>query len=121
MLKSDDSLRLTVTMPWVYLLIAGLLEIGFASTLNLTERFTRLWPSVFFFAFCFGSFFFLQRAAEKIPIGTAYAVWTGIGAAGTVIVGTLFFKEPLPFARAFFLSTLIGSIVGLKLTSTGAH
>ena len=104
-------------MPWLYLLIAGLLEVGFASTLKLTERFTRFWPSVMFFAFCFGSFFFLQRAAEKIPIGTAYAVWTGIGAAGTVLVSTFFFKDPLSFGRACFLVTLIGSIIGLKLTS----
>jgi quaternary ammonium compound-resistance protein SugE len=104
-------------MPWLYLLTAGLLEIGFASTLKLTERFTRFWPSVIFFAFCFGSFFFLERATEKIPIGTAYAVWTGIGAAGTVLVGTLVFKDPLPLGRACFLVTLIGSIIGLKLTA----
>ena len=107
-------------MPWVYLLIAGLLEIGFASTLKLTERFTKFWPSAIFLVFCYGSFFFLERAAEKIPIGTAYAVWTGIGAAGTVLVGTLFFKEPLSFGRACFLITLIGSIIGLKLTSATA-
>ncbi len=106
-----------MTISWIYLIIAGLLEIGFASVLKLTENFTKLIPSVLFFLFASGSFYFLTKAVEKIPMGTAYAIWTGIGAVGTVIVGILVYKEPANAMRLFFLFTLIASIVGLKFVS----
>ena len=105
-------------MSWLYLVIAGLFEVGFASTLKLTEGFTRLWPSLIFFVCIVASFHFLEKSLAEIPIGTAYAVWTGIGIVGTIIVGILFFKEPLTLWRLFFLATLIGSIVGLKVVSS---
>lgn len=103
---------------WAYLVLAGVLEIGFASTIKLTENFTKLWPSVVFLLFAISSFYMLTKALEHIPVGTAYAVWTGIGAAGAVIVGIVLYNEPLNAMRIFFLCTLIGSIVGLKLVSS---
>lgn len=105
-------------MPWTYLIIAGLFEIGFASTLKLTEGFTKLWPTAIFTVCIILSFLFLNKAVKDIPIGTAYAVWTGIGAVGTVIVGILIYKEPATALRLFFITTLIGSIIGLKLATT---
>ena len=105
-------------MAWTYLLLAGLFEIGFASTLKLTENFTKLWPTLIFSACILLSFILLNRALKDIPIGTAYAVWTGIGAAGTAIVGILIYKEPATALRLFFLATLIGSVVGLKYATT---
>lgn len=105
-------------MPWTNLIIAGLFEIGFASTLKLTEGFTRLWPTAIFTVCIILSFLFLNKAVKDIPIGTAYAVWTGIGAVGTVIVGILVYKEPATALRLFFITTLIGSIIGLKLATT---
>ncbi len=105
-------------MSWIYLVIAGLFEVGFASTLKLTEGFTRLWPTVAFLFCIVASFHFLEKSLAEIPIGTAYAVWTGIGIVGTIMVGILFFKEPLTLWRLFFLVTLIGSIIGLKVVSS---
>jgi len=104
-------------MSWLYLLIAGLCEIGFASSLKFTEGFTKLWPSVFFLICIVASFHFLEKSLAEIPIGTAYAVWTGIGITGTAIVGMVLFEEPFSLWRVFFLSTLIASIVGLKFVS----
>lgn len=103
---------------WIYLLLAGLLEIGFVSTMKLTENFTRLFPTLLFLFFAIASFFMLTKAIEHIPVGTAYAVWTGIGATGAVIVGIVVYGEPVSALRIFFLFTLIGSIVGLKLVSS---
>ena len=103
---------------WAYLVLAGVLEIGFASTIKLTDNFTKLWPSVVFLTFAIGSFYMLTKAIEHIPVGTAYAVWTGIGAAGAVIAGIVLYNEPVNAMRIFFLCTLIGSIVGLKLVSS---
>lgn len=102
---------------WIYLIIAGVLEIGFASTLKLTEGFTKLVPTAVFVFFAIFSFYFLNKAAQTIPVGTAYAIWTGIGAFGTIVVGILFYSEPASFLRLFFLMTLIASIIGLKLVS----
>jgi quaternary ammonium compound-resistance protein SugE len=104
-------------MAWTYLLLAGLFEVGFASTLKLTEGFTKLWPTLIFIFFAVTSFALLAKAAQTLPIGTAYAVWTGIGAAGTVIVGILLYKEPATALRLFFIATLIASIIGLKYTT----
>lgn len=104
-------------MFWTYLLIAGLLEISFTTFLKLSDNFTRI-PYTILFAICaILSFLCLNKAIQGIPIGTAYAVWTGIGAAGTVIMGILLFKEPFAMLRILFLSTLIASIIGIKLVS----
>jgi quaternary ammonium compound-resistance protein SugE len=105
-------------MAWVYLMFAGLFEVGFASTLKLTDGFTKLWPTLIFSICILLSFLLLNRALRDIPIGTAYAVWTGIGAAGTAAVGIFFYKEPATALRLVFLATLVGSIVGLKFASS---
>ena len=104
-------------MNWIYLGIAGLLEIAWAIGLKYTEGWTKLVPSLITGALMIASFYFLSLAVKTLPIGTAYAVWTGIGAVGTVIVGIIFFNEPLYFWRIFFIATLIASIVGLKVVS----
>lgn len=105
-------------MAWAYLILAGLFEIGFASTLKLSTGFTRLWPPTLLFAVCLvASLVLLARAARELPIGTAYAVWTGIGAAGTVLVGILVYKEPATALRMLCLTALIASIIGLRLTN----
>lgn len=103
--------------PWAYLILAGIFEIGFASTLKLTENFTKVIPTAIFLVFASLSFYFLTKAAQTLPIGTAYAVWTGIGAAGTIAVGIFFYNEPAGALRLFFLFTLVASIVGLKLVA----
>ena len=105
-------------MPWLFLVIGGLFEIGFTISLKYSENFSRLWPSISFFVCISLSFLFLNKAINSgLPIGTSYAVWTGIGAAGTAIAGMIFFKEPAALWRIFFLVLLIGSIVGLKFVS----
>ncbi len=102
---------------WIYLIFAGVLEIGFASMIKLTENFTKTVPTLVFIVFACGSFYALTKAVETIPIGTAYAIWTGIGAFGTIVIGIVFYSEPAGLLRLFFLFTLIASIVGLKLVS----
>lgn len=104
-------------MSWFYLILAACCEIAFAGSLKLTQNFSNLKWSVIFVAFYVLSIVLLNKAVQTIPIGTAYAVWTGIGAAGTVLIGILYFKEPVNFWRMFFLCTLILSIVGLKFFS----
>jgi quaternary ammonium compound-resistance protein SugE len=104
-------------MAWAYLVLAGAFEVGFASTLKLTDGFTRLWPTLLFLACAIISFLLLAKAAQTLPIGTTYAVWTGIGAVGTVIIGILFYKEPATALRLFFIMTLIASILGLKFAT----
>lgn len=103
-------------MPWVYLFVAGLLEVGWAIGLKYTQGFTRLWPSVLTIAAIVASMYLLAVAARSLPIGTAYAVWVGIGAAGTALLGILLFDEPVTPGRALFLTLLVVSIAGLKLT-----
>ena len=104
-------------MARVYLVIAGLFEVGFTTSLKLSANFSHKgWAALFFVCITL-SFYFLNKAIENIPMGTAYAVWTGIGAAGTVLVGIILFREPSDFWRMFFLCLLIGSILGLKLVS----
>jgi quaternary ammonium compound-resistance protein SugE len=107
-------------MPWIYLLIAGLLEIGWAVGLKYTNGFTRLWPSVATVGCMIASFALLAQALNSIPVGTGYAVWTGIGAAGTAIFGMLLFNESRDAARLVCLMLIIGGIVGLKLVSSDA-
>ncbi len=104
-------------MFWTYLIIAGFFEICFTTFLKLSENFTKI-PYTILFAICaILSFTFLNKAIMGIPIGTAYAVWTGIGAAGTVLIGIVLFRETSDLLRLMFLFTLIGSIVGLKFVS----
>ena len=102
---------------WIYLLVASLLEIGFVTTLKLTHDSKNLPLQAVFVACLIGSIYFLDKSLSTIPVGTAYAVWTGIGATGTAIIGILFFKDPVTVGRMVFLGLLIMSIVGLKLTS----
>ena len=102
---------------WVYLLLAGVLEVGFASMIKLTDGFTKLVPTLIFAVFAVSSFYCLTKAVQTLPIGTAYAIWTGIGAFGTILVGIFFYNESASLLRLFFLFTLIASIVGLKLVS----
>ena len=104
-------------MSWLYLLLAGLFEIGFTTCLKLSASFTRLWPSLGFLLCAAASFWLLTRAIQTIPLGTAYAVWTGIGAFGTALIGIFVFGEPATALRLVFLTLLIGSIIGLKLVS----
>lgn len=107
-------------MNWFLLVIAGLFEVGFTTCLGKAKTTTgtasTLWLLGFFLSLSI-SMFLLYRASQTLPLGTAYAVWTGIGAVGTVIVGILFFKEPADFWRLFFIFTLIASIIGLKAVS----
>lgn len=107
-------------MSWALLIIAGLFEVGFATCLGKAKETTgttsAIWMTGFFISLSI-SMFLLYKATQALPIGTAYAVWTGVGAVGTVIVGITLFKEPADFWRIFFLSTLIASIIGLKFVS----
>jgi quaternary ammonium compound-resistance protein SugE len=104
-------------MAWVYLIVAGLLETGWAIGLKYTDGFTKLVPSVLTVGAIAASMFLLALAAKTIPIGTAYSIWVGIGAVGAVLLGIILFDEPRDFARVFFVGLLIVSLVGLKLTT----
>lgn len=104
-------------MSWLLLLIAGLLEVVWAIGLKYTEGFTRLWPSVGTGAAMVASVVLLGLAMRTLPVGTAYAVWTGIGAVGTVILGIVLFAEPATAARLGCVALIVAGIAGLKLTS----
>lgn len=107
-------------MNWLILILAGLFEVGFTTCLNkakITTGNTSTFWMVGFFVSLTISMWLLYKATQTLPLGTAYAVWTGIGAVGTVIVGMLFFNEPTDFWRLFFIFTLIASVVGLKFVS----
>lgn len=103
-------------MSWLYLILAAFCEIAFAGCLKLTKNFTDIKWTIAFLFFYIVSIVLLNKAIQTIPIGTAYAIWTGIGAAGTVLIGIWYFKEPYHFWRIFFLCTLILSVIGLKFT-----
>jgi len=107
-------------MNWIFLIIAGLFEVAFASCLGKLKEAQGTEAYWWFGGFLISliiSMTLLIKASQSLPIGTAYAVWTGIGAVGTVTVGILFFKDPVSFWRLFFIVTLIGSVVGLKAVS----
>jgi len=104
-------------MSWIYLFIAGLFEIGWAVGLKYTAGFTKLWPSVITIIGMILSFYFLSNAIKTIPIGTAYAIWTGIGAVGTAILGMILFGESKELIRIFFIFLIVVGIVGLKIFS----
>lgn len=104
-------------MAWMYLFVAGVFEILWASGLKYTEGFTRPWPSLGTLAAMGVSFLFLAEALKTIPVGTGYAVWTGIGAAGTAVVGILLFGESRNLVRVLCILVIVAGIVGLKLSS----
>ena len=104
-------------MAWMILLLAGLLEVGWAVGLKYTEGFTRLWPTVGTVGAMVLSVGLLGLAMRTLPVGTAYAVWTGIGALGTVILGMVLFGEPATVARLLCVGLILAGIVGLKLTA----
>jgi quaternary ammonium compound-resistance protein SugE len=104
-------------MAWLYLIVAGILEAGWAIGLKYTEGFTRLVPSLLTGAAIVISMVLLAQSARTLPIGTAYAVWVGIGTVGAAVLGILLLGEPRNPARLFFLGLLIVSLVGLKLTT----
>jgi quaternary ammonium compound-resistance protein SugE len=103
-------------MPWVMLFVAGLLEIGWAVGLKYTDGFTRLWPAIGTVASLIASVALLGLAVRGLPLGTAYAVWTGIGTIGTAILGAVLFHEPVTVPRVFCISLIAAGILGLKAT-----
>lgn len=104
-------------MAWVYLIIAGLLEIGWAIGIKYAHGWTRPGPSAVTIAAMIASFFLLAQAVRTLPIGTGYAIWTGIGAAGAAIAGMILFKEPATAGRLICIALILAGIVGLRITS----
>ena len=105
-------------MAWVLLVVAGMLEVGWAIGLKYTEGFTRVWPSVFTIAAMVLSVLLLGIAMKSLPVGTSYAVWVGVGAVGTAILGMALFGEPATVGRLASLGCIVVGIVGLKLANT---
>ena len=107
-------------MAWIFLVLAGLFEVLFVFSMGKARetigRQSFLWYALFVIALSL-SMWLMMKATKSLPLGTAYAVWTGIGAAGSVVMGMIFFKEPVTLWRVVFLFTLISSIIGLKLTN----
>jgi quaternary ammonium compound-resistance protein SugE len=119
-LYATNQINQKLTMNWMILIIAGLFEVAFAACLGKAKETTGTEANYWYIGFlvCLSiSMILLVKATRELPIGTAYAVWTGIGAVGTVLLGILIFKEPTTFWRLFFISTLIASVVGLKIVS----
>jgi len=108
---------MSTNFAWIILSIAGLLEVCWAIGLKYTDGFTKLGPSIFTLICLAASMFLLAKASQVLPIGTAYAIWVGIGALGASIVGILVLKEPASAARIIFLLMLLISIIGLKLSA----
>ncbi|CAD6547966.1 Guanidinium exporter [Paraburkholderia kirstenboschensis] len=104
-------------MSWILLFIAGLLEVAWAAGLKSSDGFTRLWPSVFTIVTAVGSFVLLAMAMRQLPLGTAYAVWTGIGAVGAFIFGIVMMGEALTLPRVASAALIVVGLVGLKLSS----
>lgn len=105
-------------MNWIYLSIAGILEIAWAIGLKYTEGWTRLVPSLITAILMIASFYFLSLAVKTLPIGTAYAVWTGIGTVGAAVLGMILFDEPRDIVRVLCIALIIAGIAGLKMTSS---
>jgi quaternary ammonium compound-resistance protein SugE len=106
-------------MAWLVLFVAGLLEVGWAVGLKYTQGFTRLGPSIWTGIAVAASMILLAIAVRTLPLGTAYAVWTGIGAVGTALLGIALFGEPATAARLFCIGVIVAGIVGLKLVTPG--
>lgn len=104
-------------MAWIYLLIAGLFEVGWAISLKYAQGFTRLGPSVATIVLMIFSFGFLSRALRTMPVGTAYTIWTGIGAIGTVVLGIILFQEPIEVRRLTCIGLIVIGVIGLRLVS----
>jgi quaternary ammonium compound-resistance protein SugE len=104
-------------MQWIFLVIAGVFEIWWAIGLKYSQGFSKLVPSVFTIFGMIASFYFLSLALKSLPLGTAYAIWTGIGTIGTVVLGIILFKEPMDIARLVFITFIIIGIAGLKFVS----
>lgn len=104
-------------MDWIYLFIAGIFEIAWAVGLKYSQGMTRFWPSLTTFILMIASFVFLALAVRHIPLGTGYAIWTGIGVAGTAILGVLLFAEPVNMMRVLCLLLIFLGIIGLKITN----
>ncbi|MDX8360351.1 MULTISPECIES: multidrug efflux SMR transporter [Bacillaceae] len=104
-------------MSWILLVLAGFMEIGGVTFLKLSEGFTRLKPSLFFVLFMSLSFIFLSMSLKEIPISIGYGIWTGIGAAGSVLIGMFAFNDPKDYRKLALVSGIIISIIGLKLVS----
>lgn len=100
--------------PWIIVLIAGLMETGWALGLKYSEGFTRLWPSVVTVVLALGSFWLLSLAMKSLPVGTAYAVWVGIGAVGTAVAAVFLFQEPVNLMRVAGVLLILAGIVALK-------
>ncbi|HMY82012.1 MAG TPA: quaternary ammonium compound efflux SMR transporter SugE [Agitococcus sp.] len=104
-------------MAWIYLLIAGVLEVQWAVTMKYTDGFTKIWPSVFCVLGMAASVYFLALAQKTLPLGTSYAIWTGIGAVGAAVCGMILFNEPRDVARILCILLIVAGILGLKFTS----
>jgi len=104
-------------VAWALLFLAGLLEVAWAVGLKYTDGFTRPWPTAATLVAMIGSVVLLALAVRTLPLGTAYAVWTGIGTAGAVLLGIVLFQEPATLARLFFVGMIVAGIVGLKLVT----
>ncbi|CAE6705613.1 DMT family transporter [Xanthomonas arboricola] len=102
-------------MPWIYLLLAGLFEIGFAMGLKYSDGFTRLWPTVLTIGLAGISLWFLTQALKTIPVGTGYAIWTGIGALGVTIAGMALFGDSASWSRLACIGLIVAGVIGLKL------
>ena len=105
-------------MNWIYLLLAGVFEIGWTIGLKQMDNHKNIVWTIIFYVSIITSFYFLQLALKEIPIGTAYVIYTSIGAIGTVLIGMLFFKEPTSLLRIGFILLIIAGVIGLKVTST---
>lgn len=102
-------------MHWVYLLVAGIFEISWAVGMKFTHGFSQIIPSVITVVCMIASFYFLALALKNLPLGTAYAIWTGIGTIGTVIFGIILFKEPVTVTRLACIALIVSGIIGLKM------
>lgn len=105
-------------MIWLVLVLAGLFEVGMVVGLNLSDGFTKLWPSLMTLASGGVSFFLLSVVMRSVPVGTAYAVWTGVGVVGAVVLGILFFKEPASLLRLGAIALIVAGVVALRFTES---
>lgn len=105
-------------MEWIWLILAGFMEIGWAVGLKYTAGFSKFWPTVFTILTMILSFYFLSLSLRSISLGTAYAIWTGIGTVGVVLIGMLFFEESRDALRLFYIVLIVIGIIGLKIAST---
>jgi quaternary ammonium compound-resistance protein SugE len=105
-------------MKWIYLIIAGVFEVGWAVGLKYSQGFSKPLPSILTIMGMLASFYFLSLSLKNLPLGTAYAVWTGIGTVGTVVFSIVLFKEPINIMSVIFIAFIVSGIIGLKLTST---